>query len=169
MEGTNKTDLELYNEAKAMLDTAEEAKGVEMLQKLAEQGLLEAQTDLGIMYAYGQHVAQNDELSVKWYEKGAMQKGIVAIAGLGEAYLLGLGGKDRDWDKAEELLLEAGHNGSSFAQSLLGDMYRGCVNINNTVYSEQEKYDFVESIVWYTRAAQLGNQYANDMIAKICG
>ena len=53
---------------------------------LAEQGNADAQGDLGLMYANGHGVPQNDKTAVKWYRLAAEQGHAYAQNGLGAMY-----------------------------------------------------------------------------------
>lgn len=65
----------------------------QILKPLAEQGNMEAQRRLGIMYRHGKGVAQNDELALKWYRRAAQQGHVLAQNSLGIMYRFGLGVK----------------------------------------------------------------------------
>ena len=49
------------------------AQDIDALRKVAEQGDAEAQYNLGIMYANGRGVTQDDKEAVTWFRKGAEQ------------------------------------------------------------------------------------------------
>jgi TPR repeat protein len=57
----------------------------------AEQGLVEAQYNLGGMYDYGRGVPQDDETAVKWYRLAAEQGNVFAQYNLGLNYYKGQG------------------------------------------------------------------------------
>ena len=56
------------------------------LTKLAEQGNAGAQNDLGVMYAEGRGVPQDDAKAIKWFRKAAEQGHADAQLNLGEMY-----------------------------------------------------------------------------------
>ena len=58
---------------------------------LAEQGEANVQLNLGVMYANGQGVKQDDVEAVKWYRKAAEQGNANAQMILGTVYFLGKG------------------------------------------------------------------------------
>ena len=58
---------------------------------LAEQGEANVQFNLGVMYANGQGVKQDDVEAVKWYRKAAEQGNANAQMILGTVYFLGKG------------------------------------------------------------------------------
>lgn len=61
------------------------------MYRLAEQGIAGAQCRLGVMYAEGWEVAQNDRESVRWFRLAAEQGDAEAQGGLGLAYGAGRG------------------------------------------------------------------------------
>ena len=62
-----------------------------LIQPLAEQGLPEAQFNLGLMYDNRQGVPQDFAEAAKWYRKAAEQEFAEAQANLGMFYYTGLG------------------------------------------------------------------------------
>ena len=58
---------------------------------LAEQGLSQAQYNLGLMYAEGEGVAQDYQEAVRWYRLAAEQGNEAAQGKLGTMYYLGQG------------------------------------------------------------------------------
>lgn len=57
----------------------------------AEQGIKEAQHNLGVMYANGRGVVKDDKEAVKWYRMAAEQGYAAAQSNLGIMYAAGLG------------------------------------------------------------------------------
>tara|TARA_R110000824_G_scaffold111945_6_gene260840 strand:- start:113 stop:394 length:282 start_codon:yes stop_codon:yes gene_type:complete len=64
---------------------------IKALKKAAERGYEMAQTQLGVMYQYGQGVKQNYEKAVSWYRKAAEQGYPQAQNQLGYIYFHGQG------------------------------------------------------------------------------
>ena len=62
-----------------------------LIKPLAEQGLPEAQFNLGLMFDKGQGVPQNYAEAVKWYRKAAEQGSAEAQYNLGKMYYTGQG------------------------------------------------------------------------------
>jgi len=60
-------------------------------QPLADQGIAEAQNNLGVMYKNGQGVLKDDMQAVKWYRKAADQGNAMAQNNLGVMYAHGEG------------------------------------------------------------------------------
>ena len=64
---------------------------VEDCRVRAEQGAVDAQNNLGLMYDLGQGVPQDDKEAVKWYRKSAEQGLAIAQHNLGWMYDNGRG------------------------------------------------------------------------------
>jgi uncharacterized protein len=62
-----------------------------MVHTCAEQGDASPQYNLGVMYANGQGVPQNDKTAVRWYRRAAEQGNTKAQTNLGVMYALGTG------------------------------------------------------------------------------
>ncbi len=69
----------------------EQAEAFQLYRLAAEQGIAGAQCRLGVMYAEGQGVMQDDRESVRWFRLAAEQGDAEAQAGLVLAYGTGLG------------------------------------------------------------------------------
>ncbi|WP_061827762.1 tetratricopeptide repeat protein, partial [Haemophilus influenzae] len=82
------------------------------LLPLAEQGNAEAQLMLGVMYARGIGVKQDDFEAVKWYRQAAEQGYANAQAILGFSYLLGQSGVQVNKSLAKEWFGKACDNGN---------------------------------------------------------
>ncbi|HHF3822997.1 sel1 repeat family protein [Haemophilus influenzae] len=95
------------------------------LLPLAEQGNALAQMMLGVMYAEGQGVKQDDVEAVKWYRKAAEQGYADAQAMLGFSYLLGKSGVQVNKSLAKEWLGKACDNGHQAGCEYYGKLNRG--------------------------------------------
>ena len=67
------------------------SNAMRMFRLVAEQGISEAQYNLGFIYDNGQGVPQNDKEAVKWYRKSAEQGYLDAQNNLGMMYMVGEG------------------------------------------------------------------------------
>ena len=92
MASTEAGDFQAGQEAYGRGDFVE---AVKWYRKAAEQGLSQAQYNLGVMYAEGRGVEQNDAEAVKWYRKAAEQI-VSAQTGLGVMYAQGKGVPQND-------------------------------------------------------------------------
>ncbi|HHF4729317.1 TPA: tetratricopeptide repeat protein [Haemophilus influenzae] len=91
---------------------------------LAEQGDANVQFNLGVMYAEGQGVKQDDFEAVKWYRKAAEQGHANAQAILGFSYLLGKGVQVNK-SLAKEWFGKACDNGDQGGCKYYGKLNRG--------------------------------------------
>ena len=62
---------------------------IDALRARAEQGDAEAQNNLGVMYATGEGVPEDDAEAVRWYRLAAEQGYAVAQFNLGNMYEIG--------------------------------------------------------------------------------
>ncbi|MCM1057697.1 MAG: sel1 repeat family protein [Firmicutes bacterium] len=123
-----KTEAELYYEVCDLIEASDYARGVEMMQRLAESGYADAQNRLGVMYADGEGVARDPLKAVEWYGKAAEQGDAWAQFNLGDKYRLGEG-VAQDYLKAAMWYQRAAEQGYAEAQCNLGNMYyAGCKN-----------------------------------------
>lgn len=95
------------------------------LLPLAEQGNAEAQLMLGVMYARGIGVKQDDFEAVKWYRQAAEQGYANAQAILGFSYLLGQSGVQVNKSLAKEWFGKACDNGDQGGCKYYGKLNRG--------------------------------------------
>ncbi|MEO8340531.1 MAG: tetratricopeptide repeat protein [Nitrospirota bacterium] len=72
------------------------ATALKTFQSLAAQGNVEAQNNLGELYARGQGVQQDYSQARQWYEKAAAQGHPLAQNNLAELHYAGLGGSQDD-------------------------------------------------------------------------
>ncbi|CWX27791.1 tetratricopeptide repeat protein [Haemophilus influenzae] len=95
------------------------------LLPLAEQGNAAAQLMLGVMYARGIGVKQDDFEAVKWYRQAAEQGYANAQAILGFSYLLGQSGVQVNKSLAKEWFGKACDNGEQVGCEYYGKLNRG--------------------------------------------
>ena len=62
-----------FEDGFAAADSGDYATAMRMWRPLADQGVADAQFNLGFMYANGEGVPQDDAEAVKWYRKAAEQ------------------------------------------------------------------------------------------------
>ncbi len=77
----------------------DDAEAVKWYRKAAQQGLLQAQHNLGLMYYRGKGVPQDYTEAAKWYHKAAEQGYAPAQGNLGAMYIKGQG-VSRDYVQA---------------------------------------------------------------------
>ena len=107
----------------------------------ADQGHLEAQYNLGLRYARGEGVLQDQVEAARWYRLAAEQGHTVAKALLESSDATGVPAVARRYQRAAE-------QGDASAQLNLGDMYAGGVGVPQ---------DDTEAVKWYRLAAEQGD------------
>ena len=126
---------------------------------LAEQGDINAQTNLGFMYSEGQGVPQDYNTAVKWYTLAAEQGGMDAQTSLGWMYKMG-DGVPQDYKTAAKWYTLAAEQGFEMAQFFLGLIYLNGYGILQ---------DLVYAHMWLNIAAYNGYEAAafnRDIAAK---
>ena len=125
-----------------------------MVQKAAEQGGAEAQSNLGFMYVKGQGVPKDEAKAVHWWTKAAEQGDAVAQNNLGVMYAKGQG-VPKDEAKAAQLFQKAvvvlqkeAEHGDARAQYNLGNGYYNGVGVPK---------DDAKAVHWWAKAAEQGD------------
>jgi len=119
---------------------------LEELTKCAEAGDPEAQNYLGVRYADGVSVPENDKTAVFWYRKAAEQGHAMAQHNLGLQYSMGEG-VDQNFSEALEWFRKSAEQGAPHGQYELGmafDLGRGT------------REDDAKAVEWYRKAADQG-------------
>ena len=102
--------------------TNSQAKIFEDTKKGAEQGDAVAQFNLGVMYANGEGVPEDDVEAVRWYRMAAEQGLAMAQSNLGAVYANGEGVPEDDAE-AVRWYRKAAEQGIAVAQFNLGAVY----------------------------------------------
>jgi len=76
-------------------------QALKSLTNKAENGSAKAQNNLGMIYAHGQYVPQDDQKAIKWYRLAAENESFRAQYNLGEMYTKGQG-VPKDLEKASK-------------------------------------------------------------------
>ena len=120
----------------------------EELVKLAEEGNVEAQSNLGVCYIKGDGVSLNIEEGVKWLKKAVEQNDPQAQFFLSMAYNHGQG-VPQDFNESLRLVKESANQGFAKAQSQLAGVYDfGLMGISK---------DHEEAMKWFWKAAEQGD------------
>jgi TPR repeat protein len=114
--------------------------------RLAEQGVAEAQWNLGLVYYNGLGVPQDYKQAAEWYRKAADQGFAKAQHNLGWLYEFGEG-TPQDYKQAAEWYRKAADQGDAGAQNDLGTLY---ANGNGVPQLHSE------AVKWYRQAADQG-------------
>ena len=104
--------------------TKDYEQAVKWFRKAADQGVDEAQYNLGLCYYAGLGVTQNYTSAVEYFRKAAEQGNVKSITYLGNCYEKGLGVK-ANFRKAVSYYQQAAANGYAEAQYQLGLCYVG--------------------------------------------
>lgn len=126
------------------------ATAVREWHPLAEQGNAAIQYNLGIMYAKGRGILQDDAEAVRWFSRAAKQGNAQAQYALGLMYGHGRG-VPQDYAKAVSLWLPIADKGDAAAQFVLGIMYSKGQGVPQ---------DYLQAYKWYNLAASRGNKLA---------
>ena len=153
----------------------------------AESGIAEAQFKLGMIYAYGQGVPQDDQQALKWYQLSAEKGNSRAQYALGMMYYKGQGvplseQKAMEWFRlsigqtvfperiiiynlakknvvsALKILVDDAGNGMAEAQYYLGDLYGDGIGVPQ---------DYMLAHMWYNLSALQGHENATDQISSL--
>lgn len=129
---------------------------LEKSERLAKEGNLEDQMNLGYMYLYGTNgVEQDFNKAFKYYTMAAKQKDAVALNNLGSLYFSGIG-TDKDTKKALELFNVAAELGNDNAAVNLAFIYLSGGTKNETRN--------IKAVELFNTAAEKGNNIAKFML-----
>jgi hypothetical protein len=128
-------------------------------RKAAEQGVAEAQYNLGLLYNKGRGVPQDYAQAAAWYRKAAEQGDADAQTNLGWLYETG-GGVPQDYGQAAAWYRKAAEQGVAMAQYNLGLLYAKGRGVPQ---------DFVLAYMWASLAASQKSEHAGlrDSIARM--
>ncbi|MBQ7544836.1 MAG: SEL1-like repeat protein [Synergistaceae bacterium] len=123
----------------------------------AQHGDVNAQFEVGRMYAEGDGTEKNYTKAAEWYQKAAMRKHDMAQNNLGDLYRFGNGVR-QDFDKAREWYEKAASRNNQYALYNLGTMYEA---------GEGVRQDFAKAQEYYEKAASRGHEDAKAAIARL--
>ncbi len=138
-------------------DTPDESIDVGAIGEAAEQGDMEAQAKLGVIYSRGEGVPQDDKEAAKWFRKAAEQGHQQSQAILGGMYNLGQGVQQDD-EQAVKWYRKAAEQGYASAQCMLGTIYGDGQGV-----AQNNK----EAVNWYKKAAEQGDANAQFHLGKM--
>ncbi len=139
---------DLSDEEEEALFTRDQGEtNVARLMKLAEDGNVDAQCQLGHLFASGIGVRQDHAKSFRWWLRAAESGDIISQYNVGVCYKKG-DGTGQNNTKAFEWFLKAARQGDDDAQVEVGKAY--CLGIG---VEENDK----NSIKWFRKAAEQGN------------
>ncbi len=106
----------------AAYNSGDYATALRELRPLAEQGMVDAQLNLAVMYNNGEGVPQDYTEAERWYRKAAEKRYAEAQFSIGLMYYKGLG-VPQDYAEAVKWYRKAAEQGYARAQNDLGVMY----------------------------------------------
>ena len=134
------------------VDDGDYMTAYQAFKPLAEQGDVEAQHNLAVLYKTGKGVMKDMKKAAQWFEKAADQGLAEAQFNLGHLYDMGEG-VEHNAAKAVLWYKKAAEQGHPLAQTNLGVMYAN---------GEGVKQDLVLAYVWLNLAASQGVSTAFD-------
>jgi TPR repeat protein len=151
--------LSLFSDEDTQANSESEGKKETYMEKnirLANEGKLDAQMNLGYMYLYGINGVEVDfDKAFQYYTLAAAQKDPIALNNLGSLYFSGIGTKT-NVQKAAELFAEAANNGNDNAAVNLAFIY--------LVGGAKDKQRNQKAVTLFQQAADLGNNIAKFML-----
>jgi TPR repeat protein len=132
------------------------AQAIDLFKRGAQQGHPLAMYNLGLHYRDGIGVPRDDVQATEWFARAAGSGLVSAMVEYGKALWLGRGQPDSvpNARRAIEWLQRAAEAGSQRAMYWLGYIY-------------QRKHDPQLALLWYGRAAEVGNGEAQVNVAQI--
>ncbi len=157
--GPFEDELAMFEDGVAAYQHIDYATALNFLRPLAEQGDVNAQCNLGLMYYNGEDVPRDFTEAETWWRMAAEQGHAEAQFNLGVMYANGLG-VTQDFAEAVKWYRKAAEQGDTDAQNKLGVVYslgRGVPR------------DYVPALMWLNLAVAQGNdkaQKCRDRTAK---
>ncbi len=133
------------------------ADALAIFQPAAERGDAKAEIYMGLMYANGLGVAEDDAKAFGLFQKAADQGEVPAQANLGLFYENGWG-IPKDYGKALAAYRKAADAGNAMAQYSLGSMY---------LDGRGAERNLTEATKWLTKAADQGSEPAKKALADV--
>ena len=135
---------------------------ISYFRPLAEQGNVNAQVYLGIMYENGRGVPQDLKLAFEWFAAAALKGHPVAQTELGAFYGQGkvVPGVPKDFKLAYKWYAKAAEQGFAQAQFLLGNLY---------LTGQGVPKDFKLAFEWFAKSAEQGFGTAQTFLGIMYG
>lgn len=148
--GPGIADDPLYAEADRLWRAGQLDQLLALVTPQAELGNPAAQHLLGVFYAHGRGVLQDDELAVQWWRKAAEQGSAKAQNELGVMLASGAG-TAVDYGEAVTWFRKSAEQGLALGQANLGGMYWKGMGVSK---------DAREAVAWFSKAAEQGLAWA---------
>lgn len=149
-----------FNKGVVAADNGDYSTALREWMPLAENGVAEAQFNIGWMYYNGHGVTQDYRNAAKWFSASAAQGMVEAEYNIGVMYRTGVGVL-QDYDTAVKWFIRAAEKGHSDAQHNLGGMYLAGRGVPTNL---------VRAHMWLNIAASLGDKVASesrDTVAEV--
>lgn len=148
---------QIFGEGVAAYKVKDYEKALSLFEKTAEQGLVTAQFNCGIMYNNGEGTAKDEAKALMWFERAAGQGHVDAQFICGEMYNDGRGTPE---NKATALMWyeKAAEQGYERAYYWCGE---ACF-FSDTALNYPEK-----ALAWYEKAAKVGDTKAEKRISEL--
>lgn len=136
--------------------SSDEKQLFQKVLRLAEDGDVTAQFEVGKNYYWGTNTVQDYEKAVVWYRKAAEAGNARAQNNLGNCYYEGEGVK-KDFEEAVKWYKKAAEQGNANAQNNLGERY---------YYGQGVEQNYEEAVKWYRKSAEQGNADAQNNLGE---
>ncbi len=154
------------NSVRKAAQEAAEAQETAEIRKVAEQGDVDAQIQLGDRYAKGIGVTEDLEQAFLWFRKAAEQDNALAQFVLGKSYAYGHG-VPKDVAQAVVWFRKAADQGNVDAQTELGLIYVDCESIYSDCAGVPK--DIPQAVIWFRKAADQGDGLAMAFLGALYG
>ncbi|MEE4358362.1 MAG: HNH endonuclease, partial [Desulfococcaceae bacterium] len=174
--------------------TQDYGKAARWFRKSAEQGNIDAQVNLAIMYQQGDGVKQSFKNAAEWFQKAAEQGNTAAQNQLALMYWNGEG-VEQNYAKAAEWYQKAAEQGDPDGQNYLGVLYDRGDGVPQDIVKAMELYrlaaeqghnvaqqnlgltyyygakgipkNYEQAAFWYRKSAEQGNRSAQKRLARL--
>lgn len=155
LERLNPTD-DNYRSALLAFRRGDHATAIAKWRASAEAGVAAGQRELGILYFYGKHIPQDNELAMKWLRLAAVQEDPAGCNMLGQMYENGMG-VAVDQFAAAAWYRRGAINGSGYARFNLGWAY---------LKGEGVEKNMEQAFFYLRQSAEQGNSSAQNRLAR---
>jgi len=129
----------------------DEEAAMSLLRKAANDGYVPAQVQIGVMYAEGVGVHQNNHRAVEWFKLASqLSNNSEANFYLGEAYFRGVG-VPQDYGTTVPHYQKAARGGHPVAQYIIGTMFEAGWGV---------RQDLIQAWVWFKQAQPYADRIA---------
>ena len=131
---------------------------VQITVRTAKEGDAMSQYNLGVMFAQGKFMEQNDNKAVYWWRKAAAQGHSMAQNNLAIMYMQGKGGLERSDEEAAKLFRQSAEQGNKEAQHNLAVMLTKGQGVEKNMD---------EAVEWFRKASAQGHPGSKDALKQL--